>query len=126
MNFLTAITVAGQIFWHGAVDIKPPAAYEPLYEQLSACTEIERSFQDIRWLVAQWIAEFDPAAGQVKNVEAVWLNNRTIVLRLENVYNKRVVAHEMLHDLLEGGEHTDPVFSFCLSLAISGAMEDHN
>lgn len=89
------------------VGFSPPAAYETLWRSLEACSGREADFDRIRWY---WIRSFpddQPILGQ-------WHERHEITLSAAVLRNRAVVAHEMLHDLLEGDRaHRDPAWDAC-------------
>ena len=105
------------VVWYNRIRVFPPPLYSRMYDRMEACTGVEGvegGFRRLRWSVARGIIErrsMDALAG-------VWFPGppRVIGLDFEYVYDPQTVAHEILHDLLDGGNevHPDPRFVRCI------------
>lgn len=88
-------------------EFDPPPTYEALWSTLQACSGREADFHRVRWYRIRSFPVPRPILGQ-------WNERHEITLWSPVVRHRTVVAHEMLHDLLEGDpRHRDPAWETC-------------
>ncbi len=97
-----------------ATPFTPPASYARLWDEVQACSGRTGEMDRVTW---HRVAGF---AGRPRRL-AQWEPGRTITIRDDIVVALPIVAHEMLHDLLDGdAEHQDPAWREC-ALPVAGA-----
>lgn len=77
----------------------PPAIYRQWYSDVEKCSGLTGDFDAIRW---QHV--YDLRDGQTM-YRAYWYPRHTITLRDDFRFDEQVVKHEMMHDLIQSGEH---------------------
>lgn len=88
-------------------EFTPSAAFETLWTGLEACSGREADFERVRWF---WIRRFPDE----RRVLGQWNERHEITLSSAVMRNGAVVAHEMLHDLLDGDRgHRHPAWDTC-------------
>jgi hypothetical protein len=88
-------------------EMLPPPVYETLWERVQACSGHTGDFRRLRWY---WVRFFPDGAA----AKAQWNGRHEITLALAALDNHAVVAHELLHELLEGDPvHADPAWDVC-------------
>lgn len=95
----------------------PPAVYDTLWAQVEACSGRTGDPARVRWFLA------DSFPGRPRRL-AQWEPGHMIILRTDVDVALPIVAHEILHDLLEGDRaHEDPSWLAC-ALPVAGANAD--
>lgn len=88
----------------------PPEVYREWWARVEQCSGRAGRFERIEWY---WMegATFtaDGGSGRV----GMWYPGHRIYIAKPDTLRAFVVQHEMLHDLLNGGEHSDPAFRTC-------------
>ena len=85
----------------------PPDTYEAWWDQVERCANREGDFSRIRWYRIPAFRDRPTLLGQ-------WNSLHEITIRSDLVDAWPVVAHEMLHDLLDGDEkHGDLAWLNC-------------
>jgi len=96
-----AMPVEAQIRVFDGEEFAPTEFHRTIYKMMEACTRIEGDFDAIRWYVAKLILVGDPDA----DMRWIGMWNKVgpeITFDREYVFDGRIVAHEVLHDLYEG------------------------
>ena len=75
----------------------PPETYESWWEDVQRCSGRSADLSRIEWFRIPWFRNRPNLLGQ-------WNSRHEITIRGDLVDNRDVVAHEMLHDLLDGDE----------------------
>lgn len=89
------------------VPIEPKAIYRLAWQDMVQCSERTRPFDGIRWFQTSYFPGQPTVVGQ-------WNSRREITIRADAVFDREVVAHEILHDLLKGDPlHEDPAWEAC-------------
>ena len=100
----------------GAEEMDPPPVYARWWRLTEACSGHSRGMETVRWYRTPGLTF--RLHNQVYS--GVWIGNR-IVIAGDEVYDGRVVRHEMLHALLETGGHPRAQFlGACASLVACG------
>ncbi len=90
------------------VALDPPNEYRVWWNVTRQCVgRPEADFNRIRWWTATDVLVDELASG-------LWVRDHDIYLRPEKVDAERVVRHEMIHDLLQSGDHESPFFRTCV------------
>jgi len=85
----------------------PPPMYQGLWDHVEACSDRTGDFERLRWY---WVRSFPREA----TARAQWNERHEITLALAAVDNRGVVAHELLHELLDGDPgHEDRAWEAC-------------
>ncbi len=93
----------------GARPHTPEAKYVQWWEQVEACSERSAPFDRVTWFVVPGARSF-PYRG--RTVQAYWLSYRhQIILGERSIDDERLVRHEMLHDILDTGDHPREYFA---------------
>lgn len=93
---------------------EPPPAYSTLWRQVEACSGRAADPARVRWHRVDSFPGRPLRLGQ-------WEAGHVITLRTDMQGALPIVAHEILHDLLEGdAEHADPAWLDC-ALPVAGA-----
>jgi hypothetical protein len=93
----------------GARAHTPEAKYVQWWEQVEACSGRSARFDRVNWFVVPGAQSF---AYRGRTVEAYWLSYRhQIILGESSVDDGRLVRHEMLHDILDTGDHPREYFA---------------
>ena len=122
--------------WVTATEISPLPEFPQWWNEISSCSRSSGNFNRVRWF---HVHGYFPCIikEQLKNCEGVWQRPHDIYLS-DNVFRlydlgpeveaaryevKLVVKHEMLHDLLDTGKHTD-IFKVCkVDIPLNGLIE---
>lgn len=94
----------------GAVQWTPPAIYRTWWSAIESCAGIQADFNRVEWYVVPGSSYACPAyEGQC---QGWWQPPNTIYMASDQTGNRILAEHEMLHDLLQRGDHP-PVFAAC-------------
>lgn len=94
----------------GAIPFTPPAAYRAWWAAMEACAGVSADFDRVEWYEVQGSAYACPA--YEGRCEGWWRPPHAIFMARALVTDQRLAEHEMLHDLLQRGDHP-PVFQAC-------------
>lgn len=88
--------------------LTPPQVYSLYWDDMEECTQVEgRSMARVRWYVTDYFPGQPGILGQ-------WNGRHEITLLRTARFDKGVVTHEMVHELLGGdGNHQDPAWETC-------------
>lgn len=89
----------------------PPPIYADWWAQVEDCTSTEAPFERVIWYQAEKIIDRESGTSH----GGAWVRPHNIFIRSGSLGNRRVVAHEMVHDLLQTRDHSDPIFDRCSS-----------
>ena len=92
----------------GAEPFAPLPVYETWWADMTDCAEVPADFYRVEWLAAP--DGFDPGTGQIHH--GMWKSPHTIYIARQHLSVEWLVKHEMLHDILQTGDH-GPVFVAC-------------
>ena len=92
----------------------PLPEYATWYAQVEQCTGVTGSFSAVRWFAVPHLNWWDPVFEQ--HTTGTWREPHDIYLAEGEMTNARLVKHEMVHDLLQGGYVYDPRFERCSGL----------
>ena len=92
--------------------LEPPPAYRVWWAEVELCTGTEGSFDRVFWYEATEI--IDRERGTLHS--GAWKPPHSIFIRSGSLSNRRVVKHEMVHDLLQIRSHDLEVFERCAGL----------
>lgn len=91
-----------------ATPLSPPAIYAELWQQVETCSGLTSDWRRIDWFAVP-TEQFATPEGWAMGR---WQPAHTIYLSDAGQRTYRTVKHEMLHDLLQSGDHP-PVFDAC-------------
>ena len=94
----------------GAVEFAPAAAYRAWWTEIESCAGISGDFAAVDWYEVPGSTYSCPAYDG--RCAGWWQPPHTIYLAATGVNDRLLVEHEMLHDLLQRGDHP-PVFQTC-------------
>lgn len=94
----------------GAAPFTPPAVYREWWAALETCADISSDFDRVEWYELPGSAY--PCPAYDGTCEGWWRPPHTIYMARGLVTDRRLAEHEMLHDLLQRGDHP-PVFQAC-------------
>jgi hypothetical protein len=94
----------------GGVEFSPPAAYRAWWTEIEACAGITADYAAIEWYEVRGASYACPA--YEGRCAGWWQPPHTIYLAEDWLNDRVLVEHEMLHDLLQRGDHP-PVFQQC-------------
>ncbi|HYK81603.1 MAG TPA: hypothetical protein VEU55_00540 [Gemmatimonadales bacterium] len=94
----------------GATEFSPPAVYRTWWAEIAACAGLSGDFAAIDWYQVVGTSYSCPA--YEGSCSGWWQPPHTIYLAAAWVNDRQLVEHEMLHDLLQRGDHP-PVFQAC-------------
>src|SRR5205809_4574001 len=94
----------------GAVVFTPPAAYGTWWAEIESCAGISGDFAAIKWYEVPGSSYSCPA--YEGECAGWWQPPHTIYLAETRANDRLLVEHEMLHDLLQRGDHP-PAFQAC-------------
>lgn len=90
------------------VPLDPPDEYGGWWDATRQCVgQPQADFDRIRWWTATDVLVDQLASG-------LWVKDHDIYLRPEKVDGEGVVRHEMIHDLLQSGDHDSPFYRTCV------------
>lgn len=99
----------------GTYPFEPPPAFQPAWESVAECSRLRGDLRRVQWYAVPEVWTFPCADGQ--ECAGLWRSPHSIYVtefardgRADDYF---VVRHEMLHDLLGGGEDHPPVFEQC-------------
>ncbi len=91
----------------GRVEFAPPDVYADWWEQIERCAGEEGDYDRVRWFRVDRFQDRPTLLGQ-------WNSNHEITIRADLLDAFPIVAHEMLHDLLDGDRrHMDLAWLNC-------------
>lgn len=92
-----------------AVEFAPPSVYVELWTEVEACSRVSGDFQLLHWFVVLGSDDQFSCPQHGGSCGGWWEFPHEIYLAEPEVHNAathyRTVRHEMLHDLLQTGEH---------------------
>ena len=94
----------------GAVPLTPPAAYRVWWTEIERCAGLWGDFDRVEWYEVPGSTYTCPA--HEGRCDGWWRSPHTIYVAQSQLYDRPLVEHEMLHDLLQSGDHP-PVFQAC-------------
>ena len=94
----------------GAEEFTPPDVYRMWWAEVEACAQLSGDFSRITWYEVPGSRYDCPA--YPNGCVGWWQPPHTIYLAQVWVNDRGVVEHEMLHDLLQRGDHP-PTFQAC-------------
>jgi len=94
----------------GAIEFTPPAVYQTWWSAIEACAGLWGEFDRIEWYEVP--GSDYPCPAYEGRCDGWWRPPHTIYLARQWRDEPRLVEHEMLHDLLQRGDHP-PVFQAC-------------
>jgi hypothetical protein len=92
-----------------SVSFEPPAAYAAVYELATHCAGGRSDFERIEWAWVQ--GENYPCPSVSGLCNAYWNTNHQIYIASGDLDDLRVIHHELLHDIINSGEHPAAPFS---------------
>jgi len=97
--------------------LDPRPSWETVYAEMEACVELDGDFDRVEWFAAERIVNRDGIERS-----GIWLVaegrphgialSEEILDRSERMVD-RVVQHEAIHEILQLGDHGDPVWCRC-------------
>ena len=94
----------------GAVPFTPPAIYHTWWAAIEACAGLSGDFQSVAWYEVPGASY--PCPAYDGHCEGWWQPPHSIYMAAGSVTDRAVAEHEMLHDLLQRGDHP-PAFAAC-------------
>ena len=94
----------------GAVPFTPHPVYRVWWEEIERCAGLSGDFDRVEWYEVPGLSYSCPA--HEGRCDGWWRSPHTIYMAQGLLYNRRLAEHEMLHDLLQRGDHP-PVFQAC-------------
>ena len=94
----------------GAVEFTPPTVYETWWSAIEACAGLWGTFDRVEWYDVPG-ADY-PCPAYEGLCDGWWQPPHSIYLAHRWRNDRQLVEHEMLHDLLQRGDHP-PVFQAC-------------
>ena len=94
----------------GAKEFTPPDIYRTWWAEVEACAQLSGDFSRVEWYEVPG-SRYDCSAYPT-GCAGSWHPPHTIYVAQAWENDPRVVKHEMLHDLLQRGDHP-PVFRTC-------------
>lgn len=92
--------------------IEPSAAWAARYQELASCAGVRAMpFPLIRWYRSD-VLHYREFHNEWETAGGVWLRPLDVIIRADKVDNVGTAAHEMMHVILQTGEHT-PAFLAC-------------
>ncbi len=92
----------------GAVPFAPPAQYVTWWDDVQRCAGREARFQDVQWYVVP-----DAQTFRLRGREWAgwwWESGNRIILAEQYRERAKTVRHEMLHSILQRGDHPTAFF----------------
>jgi hypothetical protein len=89
--------------------LDPPSIYLEWWDEVERCTGVEARFDRINWFETDEIIDRDLGSSH----PGVWQPPHSIFIAHRHLYGRSIVKHEMIHDLLQTGDHSDPLFDRC-------------
>ncbi|PYP44027.1 MAG: hypothetical protein DMD50_15660 [Gemmatimonadetes bacterium] len=94
----------------GAIPLTPPAVYREWWTEIERCAGLWGDFDRVEWYEVPGSTYSCPAhEGQC---DGWWRSPHTIYMAQSRLYDRQLAEHEMLHDLLQRGDHP-LVFQAC-------------
>ena len=94
----------------GAVPFTPPESFDGWWANMETCSHLTADYGRVSWYYIPGGGFDCPTEGG--NCDGMWQPPHTIYLAHERMNDSVLVEHEMLHDLIQRGDHP-PVFDFC-------------
>ena len=88
----------------------PPAVYQSWWAAVESCSGITGDFERVEWYSVP--GSTYPCPAYDGQCEGWWRPPHTIYMARDLLTDRRLAEHEMLHDLLQRGDHP-PVFQTC-------------
>ena len=97
--------------------LDPPAEYLAWWDATRTCAGLpDAHFGRVRWWTATDVLTEEKMSG-------LWVAEHDIYLRPDKVDAEIVIRHEMVHDLLQRGDHESPYFEECVGRKRDGGEE---
>jgi hypothetical protein len=93
-----------------AVAFTPPGSYRIWWAAIESCAGISGDFDRVEWYEVPGSSY--PCPAYEGRCEGWWRPPHTIYMAQDQLANRKLAEHEMLHDLLQRGDHP-PVFAAC-------------
>ncbi|HYU91368.1 MAG TPA: hypothetical protein VE966_13030 [Gemmatimonadales bacterium] len=94
----------------GAMPFTPHAVYRTWWTEIERCAGLWGDFDRVEWYAVPGSSYSCPA--YEGRCDGWWRSPHTIYMAQGQLYDRQVAEHEMLHDLLQRGDHP-PVFQAC-------------
>lgn len=94
-----------------AVRMEPGPDYAVWYAQTEVCAGVSGDFEAVRWFEVPGERWWDPLRQQF--AIATWRRPHDIYITTAHLGDELVVKHEVVHDLLRGGDQDDVRFEQC-------------
>lgn len=98
-----------------AFQADPLAEYAEWYMEVEECTGVEGDFDAVRWFEVPHERWWDPVWKQY--AVGTWRSPHDIYLAEPRRDDEGIVKHEMVHDVLRGGQTHDARFEQCSGIA---------
>ena len=115
VNSVSSVTIVEEVLYFNLEPVVPQQPFRNWWKEMETCTGIQKSFDDVRWFVANVI--FDVVEGPGLMIWGSYYNTppEIIVVRNQTLAAlEDTVKHETLHHLLWGTDHEEEVFAHCL------------
>jgi len=86
----------------GAFPFDPPAQYAPYWRHMEDCLQVTGDLSRVKWFRVPGSTFDCPNGGRC---DGLWVRPHTIYLAYQRMNDSLLVEHEMLHDLLQRGDH---------------------
>jgi hypothetical protein len=93
----------------GAVEFDPPEVYTTWWADVEACAQTRADFTRVRWFMVPG----DSFICHPFRCAALWSPDHHIYVAEAHRRNKRTVQHEMLHDIVDDGDHDHAAWGAC-------------
>lgn len=90
---------------------QPLAIYESWFSETEACTGVTGNYGAVRWFEVPGERWWDPIREQY--AIATWRAPHNIYITTAHIDDENVVKHEIVHELLRGGDKYDVRFQDC-------------
>ncbi len=115
VNSVSSVTIVEEVLYFNLEPVVPQQPFRDWWKEMETCTRIQKSFDDVRWFVANVI--LDVVEGPMLMIWGIYYNTppEIIVVRNQTLAAlEDTVKHETLHHLLWGTDHEEEVFAHCL------------
>jgi hypothetical protein len=104
----------------GAVNIQPLEVYERWWAMTEQCSGLQGDFHHVLFYQIPGASAFD--FRRYRHVPAIWMEDDRIIIAESSLRSGQVVRHEMLHSLMQKGQHDRSEFAQqCAGIVDCGA-----
>ena len=92
--------------------LDPPDEYRTWWGEVEFCIGGRADFDRVRWYEAEQLVNLEEGT----NHAGAWLPPHSIYIRSDKLFFQAAVKHEIVHEILQRGDHDTHLFEECAGL----------